>query len=178
MPTIVKRCGGPARSPRPPHSPQVNHPMENHHGLVTSTQTSDLAEKTAGAATAVSVVIPLLNEADSLPELGAQLQQMMDNLERSCEIIFVDDGSSDDSFEVLRQITANDSRLRRSSCGAISDRRPLSRLDLIMSQAADHRHSGRRSYKMTPRYSSLLLDKIDEGYDIVSGWRVHDKING
>lgn len=145
--------------------------MENHHGLVTTTQTSDLAEKTAGAATAVSVVIPLLNEADSLPQLGAQLQQMMDNLDRSCEIIFIDDGSSDDSFAILRQMQQHDGRLR-----AIQLRRNFGQT-AAFTAGFDHARGGiivtmDADLQNDPNDIPRLLQKIDEGYDIASGWRV------
>jgi len=54
--------------------------------------------------TEVSVVIPVLNESESLPELYSELKNSMDKLKREYEIIFIDDGSVDNSFEILKEI--------------------------------------------------------------------------
>jgi glycosyltransferase involved in cell wall biosynthesis len=131
----------------------------------------EYAKPTETEVMTVSVVIPLLNEADSLPELGTQLQQMMDNLDRSCEIIFIDDGSSDDSFTILRQMQQHDGRLRaiklRRNFGqtaAFSAGFDYAQGDVIVTMDADLQNDARDIPK--------LLAKIDEGYDIVSGWRV------
>jgi glycosyltransferase involved in cell wall biosynthesis len=130
--------------------------------------TADLPDSTA---TAVSVVIPLLNEADSLAELYSHLQDMMNNLDRSCEIIFIDDGSTDNSFAILRELQQADSRLRaiklRRNFGqtaAFSAGFDHARGDIIVTMDADLQNDARDIPK--------LLAKIDEGYDIVSGWRI------
>ena len=130
--------------------------------------TADLPDSTA---TAVSVVIPLLNEADSLAELYSHLQGMMNNLDRSCEVIFIDDGSTDNSFAILRQLQEQDQRLRaiklRRNFGqtaAFSAGFDHARGDIIVTMDADLQNDARDIPK--------LLAKIDEGYDIVSGWRI------
>ena len=142
---------------------------ENHNKpTIGSNDTADLPDSTA---TAVSIVIPLLNEADSLPELYSHLQGMMNNLDRSCEVIFIDDGSTDNSFAILRQLQEQDQRLRaiklRRNFGqtaAFSAGFDHARGDIIVTLDADLQNDARDIPK--------LLAKIDEGYDIVSGWRI------
>jgi glycosyltransferase involved in cell wall biosynthesis len=134
----------------------------------------DLANPSARevkTAVGLSIVIPLLNEADSITLLYEQLAAVMDELDRSCEVVFVDDGSTDDSFEILRQLQQNDDRLRliklRRNFGqtaAFMAGFDLSRGNVIITMDADLQND--------PRDIPLLLSKIDEGYDIVSGWRV------
>ena len=121
--------------------------------------------------TAVSIVIPLLNEAESLPKLYEQLRSVMDTLDRSCELIFIDDGSTDGSFDLLCQLQKTDSRLRliklRRNFGqtaAFTAGFDLSQGDIIITMDADLQND--------PRDIPMLLAKMDEGYDIVSGWRV------
>lgn len=143
---------------------------EQEHNVADASQAG---RKASGAtAVAVSIVIPLLNEADSLPELYKQLRQMMDHLDRSCEIIFIDDGSTDNSFAILRQIQQTDIRVRaiklRRNFGqtaAFSAGFDHARGDVIITMDADLQND--------PRDIPTLLAKIDEGYDIVSGWRVN-----
>jgi glycosyltransferase involved in cell wall biosynthesis len=122
-------------------------------------------------AVALSIVIPLLNEAGSLRILYKQLVTVMDGLDRSCEVVFIDDGSTDDSFEILRQLQQADGRLRlvklRRNFGqtaAFMAGFDLSRGDVIITMDADLQND--------PQDIPLLLKKIDEGHDIVSGWRV------
>ncbi|MFO7682202.1 MAG: glycosyltransferase family 2 protein [Chloroflexota bacterium] len=128
----------------------------------------ELERKTA---VAVSIVIPLLNEAGSLPDLYEQLRQVMDNLDRSSETILIDDGSTDGSFNILRQLQQADPRVRaiklRRNFGqsaAFSAGFDHARGDIIITMDADLQND--------PRDIPKLLGKIDEGYDIVSGWRV------
>jgi glycosyltransferase involved in cell wall biosynthesis len=141
---------------------------DNHLDKNDSTARQTREVKTA---VALSIVIPLLNEADSLPLLYNQLAAIMDRLDRSCEVVFIDDGSTDDSFEILRQLQQSDSRLRliklRRNFGqtaAFMAGFDLSRGDVIITMDADLQND--------PRDIPMLLAKIDEGYDIVSGWRI------
>ncbi len=60
----------------------------------------------------LSVVIPVFNEEENLPDLHRRLVEVLDTLNRSFEIILVDDGSTDRSFEILRQLHAKDPRVR------------------------------------------------------------------
>ena len=56
----------------------------------------------------ISVVVPLLNEADNLQELYSRLKAALEPIQKSYQIIFVDDGSIDSSFEILKQISLSD----------------------------------------------------------------------
>jgi glycosyltransferase involved in cell wall biosynthesis len=120
----------------------------------------------------VSIVIPLLNEADSLPALSAQLQHMMDSLDYASEVIWVDDGSTDASYALLKDIHARDARhqvisLRRNfgQSAAFSAGFDLARGQVIVTLDGDLQND--------PADIPRLLHKIAEGFDIASGWRVH-----
>ncbi len=120
----------------------------------------------------VSVVIPVLNEVDTLRLLYAQLQQALASLDKSCEIIFIDDGSTDGSFRVLKELQAGDDRIRvvrfRRNFGqtaAFSAGFDLAQGNVIITMDADLQND--------PADISLLLERIDDGYDVVSGWRVN-----
>ena len=116
------------------------------------------------------MVLPVYNEAGNLrtfiPELSAALQA----IGRSYEIIAVDDGSEDDSVEVLRELKEDESKLRivsfRRNFGqtaAFAAGFDLSRGRYVITMDADGQND--------PADISRLLDVMDEGYDIVSGWR-------
>jgi glycosyltransferase involved in cell wall biosynthesis len=124
-----------------------------------------------------SVVIPLYNERDNLAPLHAELTQVMQQTGSSYELLFVDDGSADGSFEVLREIKRDDPhvrviRLARNSgqtaglaCGFSN-----ARGDVILAMDAD----GQNDPADIPR----LLAPLSDGYDLVSGWRTqrwHDE---
>jgi len=120
----------------------------------------------------ISVVIPLFNEEEGLAELHRRLVDVLSPMEGGFEIIFVDDGSTDNSFEVLRGIhqkTPNVRvlRLRRNvgKAAALSVGFRNSRGDIILTLDAD--------LQDVPEEIPRLLAKIDEGYDLVSGWKVH-----
>jgi glycosyltransferase involved in cell wall biosynthesis len=119
----------------------------------------------------VSVVIPLLNEEESLDQLYQQLHEVLDTLAKSYEIIFVDDGSTDASFKVLKRLHEQDSHVRvirfRRNFGqsaAFSAGFDFARGDVIITMDADLQND--------PTDIPRLLAKVDEGYDVVSGWRV------
>lgn len=119
----------------------------------------------------VSVVIPLLNEVESLETLYAQVDSALRGVERPYEIIFIDDGSTDGSFNILSQLQAKDDtvqviRFRRNfgQTAAFSAGFDIARGDVIITMDADLQND--------PADIPLLLEKIDEGYDIVSGWRI------
>lgn len=63
----------------------------------------------------ISVIVPLYNEAESLPELAAWIDRVMKDHDFSYEVIFVDDGSTDDSWEVIHRLAAGNPALRGAS---------------------------------------------------------------
>jgi glycosyltransferase involved in cell wall biosynthesis len=118
----------------------------------------------------LSIVVPVFNEEDNLPELYEEIARSCEGLNLSYEIIFVDDGSWDSSFPVLRSIQKEDSkvkviRLRKNfgQTAALSAGFDYSKGKIIITLDADLQND--------PQDFSLLLEKIREGYDIVSGWR-------
>jgi glycosyltransferase involved in cell wall biosynthesis len=119
---------------------------------------------------ALSIVIPVFNEEKNLPDLYEEITQSCRGLNLSCEIIFVDDGSWDLSFPVLRGIQKEDPkakiiRLRKNfgQTAALSAGFDYAKGEVIITLDADLQND--------PKDFALLLEKIQEGYDIVSGWR-------
>jgi Glycosyltransferases involved in cell wall biogenesis len=119
---------------------------------------------------AISLVIPVFNESENLLELYDEIIDSCENLKRTYEIIFVDDGSWDDSFVLLKKIQSQDSkvkiiRLRRNfgQTASISAGFDYSRGDIIITLDADLQND--------PKDFGALIQKIEDGYDIVSGWR-------
>src|SRR5437588_1251074 len=118
----------------------------------------------------ISVFLPVFNEEPNLRPLHEKLNQALAQLGRSAEIIYVDDGSSDGSLNILREIAAQDSRVR-----VIALRRNYGQTPAMA--AGIHAARGRVLIPMDadlqndPVDIARLLEKIDEGYDVVSGWR-------
>src|ERR1035437_9034867 len=116
-----------------------------------------------------SVVIPLYNERDNLAPLHAELSRVMQTLGRAYELVFVDDGSIDGSIEVLRQIKSADKQVRVISLARNSGQTAALACgfthatgDVIIAIDGD----GQNDPADIPR----LLVKLDEGYDLASGW--------
>jgi undecaprenyl-phosphate 4-deoxy-4-formamido-L-arabinose transferase len=118
----------------------------------------------------VSIVVPVYNEAANLPLLWARLRPILRDSTREWEIVFVDDGSTDDSLEILREYSQEDPRVRvvelarnfgqhsallagfRNSCG-----------DVVVTLDADLQNP--------PEEIPRLLEAIAQGNDVVGGWR-------
>lgn len=122
----------------------------------------------------ISIVIPVLNEADNLQPLYEQLKTALDKLNRTYEIIFIDDGSTDSSFEILERLNRLDNsviivRFRRNfgQSAAFSAGFNLASGDIVITMDADLQND--------PKDIVKLIQKLDEGNDIVSGWRVDRK---
>ena len=118
----------------------------------------------------VSVVVPVFNEAENITALHAALTEALADLDRSYEIIFVDDGSTDASRDILRALTAFDPQLRallfRRNFGqtpALSAGFEFARGATIVTMDGDLQND--------PADIPRLLEKIDRGYDVVCGWR-------
>jgi glycosyltransferase involved in cell wall biosynthesis len=118
----------------------------------------------------ISVVIPIYNEVEALPELYQALSDALDRLPQSAELVFVDDGSRDGSGLVLDGLAHSDTRvqvlhLRRNygQTAALMAAFQHSTGDVIIPMDGD----GQNDPADIPR----LLDKLSEGFDVVSGWR-------
>ena len=119
----------------------------------------------------VSMVIPLLDERDNLKPLFERLTETLNSLGRTYEILFVDDGSSDGSFEVLRDLHQMDPahvrviRFRGNfgKSAALAAGFKEARGAIIFTMDADLQDD--------PTEMPALLQKLEEGYDLVSGWK-------
>ncbi len=118
----------------------------------------------------LSIVIPIYNEEESIPSLYDRLTEELEELGYPYEIIAVDDGSRDTSFAILRQLASQDRRVRvirfRRNFGqtaAFSAGFDRARGEAIVTIDADLQND--------PADIKRLLAKLDEGYDVVSGWR-------
>jgi len=124
--------------------------------------------KTAGCPK-VSIVVPLLNEQDNLPVLYEQISQAIQD-QNAYELIFIDDGSTDDSFSILQEFHRQDPRVRvvrfRKNFGqtaAMSAGFDAARGAIIVALDADLQND--------PADIPMLISKLNQGYDVVSGWR-------
>ncbi|MFI5351763.1 MAG: glycosyltransferase family 2 protein [Candidatus Binatales bacterium] len=119
----------------------------------------------------ISIVIPLLNERDNLRPLHEELGRELDKLGRSYELLFVDDGSTDGGDQVLREIKGRDPhvrviRLARRSGQTAALACGFDRAGGAIVVAID------ADCQNDPADIARLVAKIEEGYDLVSGWRV------
>lgn len=125
----------------------------------------------------VSIIIPLLNEAESLHELAERIHAEATKMKWSYEMIFVDDGSTDGSFEVIKKI-----KEKNPSVKAIRFRKNFGKSDAL----AQGFKIASGTYVITmdadlqddPAEIPNLIHKLEEGYDLVSGWKKtrHDPI--
>ncbi len=121
----------------------------------------------------LSVIIPLYNEADSLPELKAWIDRSLKDY--SYEIIFVDDGSTDNSWEVIRQLAGpavRAIRFRRNygKSAALYEGFAAAEGEVVVTMDADLQDSPEE----VPEMVRMIRE---EGYDLVSGWKQHRKDN-
>ncbi|HEX5965675.1 MAG TPA: glycosyltransferase family 2 protein [Pyrinomonadaceae bacterium] len=130
----------------------------------------DDAKPPAGQAPEVSVFLPVFNEEPNLMPLHAKLDEALKTLDRSAEIVYVDDGSTDGSLKILREIASLDPRVR-----VVALRRNYGQTAAMA--AGIDAASGKVLIPMDadlqndPVDIQRLLLKLDEGYDVVSGWR-------
>lgn len=120
----------------------------------------------------LSIVIPVYNEEESLWPLYDQLNPALRALNKTYEVIFVDDGSKDGSFTILEELNARDSnikviRFRRNfgQTAAFAAGFEYAQGDVVITMDADLQND--------PRDIGAILNKMAEGYDVVSGWRVN-----
>lgn len=112
------------------------------------------------------------NERESIRILHEELEEVLRFLGRTYEIIFVDDGSADGTTEVLRSLCSSHPELlavyfpnRRGQSAAFETGFALSSGDVVITLDADLQNN--------PRDIPRLLEKLEEGYDVVCGWRTH-----
>ncbi len=124
----------------------------------------------------LSLIIPLYNEAESLPELKKWIDSALKDF--SYEILFVDDGSTDDSWKVIQELAAKDSqtvkgiRFRRNygKSAALYEGFAAAQGEIVVTMDADLQDS--------PEEIPEMVRMIrEEGYDLVSGWKQHRKDN-
>ena len=122
----------------------------------------------------ISVFLPVYDEEANLLPLHAKLDEALKKLDVSAEIVYVDDGSADGSLNVLREIASRDPRVRvvalRRNYGqtaAMAAGIDASRGEVLIPMDADMQND--------PVDIGRLLEKLDEGYDVVSGWRKNRK---
>jgi glycosyltransferase involved in cell wall biosynthesis len=120
----------------------------------------------------LSIIVPVLNEEGNIPLLHAAISRALKELQNPYEVIYVDDGSTDNSYEQLRRQALDDPRVR-----VIRFRRNFGQTAAI---AAGVQHSEGQALvfmdadlQNDPADIPRLLAKLDEGYDVVSGWRKH-----
>lgn len=118
----------------------------------------------------LSIVIPLYNEAESLPHLKAALDEVLKREKLEAELVFVDDGSRDGSGEIIADFAREDERVRhlgfrvnRGKSAALSVGFQAARGKYVVSMDADLQDD--------PNEIPNLLDHLREGYDVVSGWK-------
>ncbi|MBI9051218.1 MAG: glycosyltransferase family 2 protein [Anaerolineaceae bacterium] len=125
----------------------------------------------------VSVVIPVYNEEETLPFLKKAVDEALKEVDFSWQAILVNDGSKDKSWDLMREIATNDpihykSILLRRNFGqtaAIAAGIDHADGDVIVLMDADLQND--------PLDIPMLVDKINEGYDVVSGWRYNRQDN-
>jgi glycosyltransferase involved in cell wall biosynthesis len=127
--------------------------------------------------TDLSLIIPVYNEAQSLPLLYDSIKQVMEPIKQKWEVVFVDDGSTDESLDVLQSFIKKDPWHIR----AVVFRRNFGQTAAIAA-GIDHAHGETivlldADLQNDPADIPRLLAKLDEGYDLVSGWRKDRKDN-
>jgi len=122
----------------------------------------------------ISIFLPVFNEEPNLRPLHTKLSEALNTLDRSSEIVYVDDGSTDGSLKILREIAHLDPRLRvvalRRNYGqtaAMAAGIDAAKGKVLIPMDADLQND--------PADIARLLDKLDEGYGVVSGWRKNRK---
>jgi glycosyltransferase involved in cell wall biosynthesis len=119
----------------------------------------------------LSVVVPVFNEAENIAPLYDSVKAALNDVEYSWETVFIDDGSTDDTYKALEQLHSDGEtlqivRLRRNfgQTAAMAAGLDHARGEVIVTLDGDLQND--------PRDITVLVDKLTEGYDLVSGWRI------
>lgn len=120
----------------------------------------------------ISLFLPVLDEEENLRPMHTKIQSALETLGKTAEVIYVDDGSTDKSLEILKEIASGDDRVRvislRRNYGqtaAMSAGIDAAKGEILIPMDADLQND--------PADIKRLLEKLDEGYDVVSGWRLN-----
>ncbi len=134
-------------------------------------RTREAGASGAGTRCDISVVVPLYNEEESLPELSAWIKRVMEREGFSYEVIFVDDGSNDGSWQVVERLAASDPRIRGigfgrnyGKSGALYCGFDAACGEVVITMDADLQDS-------PDEIPALYRMVMQEGYDLVSGWK-------
>jgi glycosyltransferase involved in cell wall biosynthesis len=118
----------------------------------------------------LSLFLPVLNEEENLRPMHAKIREALKSLGKSAEVIYVDDGSTDKSLQILKEIAGGDESVRvislRRNYGqtaAMSAGIDAAKGEILIPMDADLQND--------PKDIARLLEKLNEGYDVVSGWR-------
>jgi glycosyltransferase involved in cell wall biosynthesis len=119
----------------------------------------------------ISIVIPLLDEAESLPELAAWIEKVMNENRFSYEVIFIDDGSTDSSWSVIQDLRKNNSNIKGikfqrnyGKSAALFEGFRAAQGDVVFTMDADLQDSPDE----IPELRRMI---VQDGYDLVSGWK-------
>jgi len=122
----------------------------------------------------ISVIIPVYNEEENIPLLYEELIQVLENIGSDYEVIFVDDGSTDSSLEILKEIKERNPRVKILSLerntglsSALKAGIDKASGEVIITMDGDLQND--------PRDIPKLLNYIQKGYDVASGWRRYRK---
>ncbi|MFO7800617.1 glycosyltransferase family 2 protein [Rhodohalobacter sp.] len=138
----------------------------------------DLPKKSGITSPDISIVVPLLNEEDSLDELADQITKALAKTNYSYEILFIDDGSTDRSWDIVEQLSGDNEYI-----SGIRLRRNYGKSDAL--QTGFERSTGRFVVTMDadlqddPNEIPAMIKKLEKGADLVSGWKKkrHDPIS-
>ena len=124
--------------------------------------------------TDLSIIIPVFNEEESILELAAEIQGVMKDSTADYEVIFIDDGSSDESYDKVKSLAEKDSRIvgvrfRRNygKSAALSEGFRISGGKMVVTMDSDLQDD--------PAEFPALMEKLGEGYDVISGWKKNRK---
>ena len=144
--------------------------LANKRQRTSSDEKPVLRSPSSGVKPELSVFLPVFNEEPNLVPLHAKLDEALKALGQSAEIIYVDDGSSDASLEILRELARLDGRVRvvalkrnYGQTAAMAAGIDAAQGNVLIPMDADLQND--------PADIVRLLEKLDEGYDVVSGWR-------
>ncbi len=159
------------RNERPQKSVPTPERARDQKPINKSTESSYQRAHAYASRVGVSVVVPLYNEQDSLRELTAAIREELFKLcEKKYEIIFINDGSTDRSAQILKDLSATSSRISvitfRSNLGksaALSVGFSEAEHGIIITMDADLQDD--------PKEFVNLIAKLDEGFDLVTGWK-------